>query len=54
MGIICPCGVSVNACSKNNNVKFIRQDVKRVRGNLTYLANVCVTTLATRLFPWSL
>ena len=22
MGIICPCGVTVDACSENNNVKF--------------------------------
>ncbi|WP_186670337.1 hypothetical protein [Sporosarcina sp. BP05] len=44
MGILCPCGVSVNACSKNNNVEFISK-CKMRRGNITYLANVCVTTL---------
>jgi len=46
MGVICPCGVQVNAVSMNNNVKFTGQ-TGTVRGDLTYLANVCVTTLAT-------
>ncbi|MHA6260169.1 hypothetical protein ACXYMX_09675 [Sporosarcina sp. CAU 1771] len=44
MGNVCPCGVTVNACSENNNVIF---HGKRgtVKGNLTYLASVCITTL---------
>ncbi|EKN70695.1 hypothetical protein BABA_04619 [Neobacillus bataviensis LMG 21833] len=46
MGVICPCGVLVNAVSTNNNVKFTGQ-TGTVKGDLTYLANVCVTTLGT-------
>lgn len=46
MGVTCPCGVRVNAVSENNNVKFEGQ-TGTIRGNLTYLANVCVTTLAS-------
>ena len=43
MGIICPCGVSVNALSKKNNVKF-EGKCGTVKGNLTYCAEICVTT----------
>ena len=45
MGNICPCGVSVDAFSEDNNVKFVGQN-GTIEGNLTYLAEVCVTTLA--------
>lgn len=45
MGIICPCGVSVDAFSEDNNVRFNGQ-MGTIEGNLTYLAEVCVTTLA--------
>ncbi|MEK4229084.1 hypothetical protein [Solibacillus sp. FSL H8-0538] len=46
MGVICPCGVIVNATKQRENVKF---DGVRgtITGNLTYLADVCVTTLAS-------
>jgi len=44
MGIICPCGVKVNAFSENNNVRFEGQ-TGTIEGNLTYMANVCITTL---------
>ncbi|MBY0121275.1 hypothetical protein [Bacillus sp. S/N-304-OC-R1] len=46
MGVICPCGVRVNAESDNNNVKFENQR-GTVRGDLIYLADVCVTTLSS-------
>ncbi|MET0960470.1 MAG: hypothetical protein ABWX58_09110 [Psychrobacillus psychrotolerans] len=46
MGNICPCGVSVDAFSDDNNVRFEGQ-MGTIEGNLTYLAEVCVTTLAT-------
>lgn len=46
MGNICPCGVSVDAFSEDNNVRFVGQ-MGTIEGNLTYLAEVCVTTLAT-------
>ena len=46
MGVICPCGVVVNAFSENNNVKIVGKR-GTVKGNLTYLANVCVATLET-------
>jgi len=45
MGVICPCGVRVDAFSEDNNVRFAGQS-GTIEGNLTYLANVCVTTLA--------
>jgi hypothetical protein len=45
MGMECPCGVLVNAVSRMNNVRFNGQ-MGTVRGDLRYLANVCVTTLA--------
>ncbi|MFF2755534.1 hypothetical protein ACFVR1_17590 [Psychrobacillus sp. NPDC058041] len=45
MGVMCPCGVTVNAFSESNNVKFVGQ-TGTVKGNLTYLADVCITTLA--------
>ena len=45
MGVVCPCGVRVDAFSEDNNVKFTSAN-GTVEGNLTYLANVCVTTLA--------
>ena len=44
MGIICPCGVRVDASTENNNVRFEGQ-MGTIEGNLTYLANVCITTL---------
>ncbi|MFJ7933872.1 hypothetical protein [Sporosarcina sp. NPDC096371] len=44
MGILCPCGVSVNASSQRNKVKFAFK-CGTVTGNLTYCANVCITTL---------
>lgn len=44
MGILCPCGVTVNACSKRNCVKFTGK-CGTVQGNLSYHANVCITTL---------
>lgn len=44
MGIECPCGVVVNAVSRNNNVCF-HGHVGTVKGDLTYMANVCVTML---------
>ncbi|MCG7334422.1 hypothetical protein MHZ95_03895 [Sporosarcina sp. ACRSM] len=44
MGILCPCGVSVNAFSKKNRVE-LRGKCGTIRGDLTYLADVCVTTL---------
>lgn len=45
MGVICPCGIKVNANKKKQNVIF-NGFCGEVTGNLTYLANVCVTTLA--------
>ena len=44
MGTICPCGVLVDAFSEDNNVRFNGQ-TGTIEGNLTYLANVCVTRL---------
>ncbi|MGG0656960.1 hypothetical protein [Rummeliibacillus pycnus] len=45
MGVTCPCGVLVNATKVGKNVKF--NGVRgTITGNLTYLANVCVTTRA--------
>ncbi|MCM3709694.1 hypothetical protein [Sporosarcina luteola] len=46
MGVECPCGVLVNAVSRRNNVRFTGQ-MGTVRGDLMYMANVCITTLAT-------
>lgn len=46
MGVICPCGVKVNAKKEKQNVIF-KGGCGTVTGNLTYLANVCVTTLAS-------
>ncbi|WP_342599952.1 hypothetical protein MHB48_02265 [Psychrobacillus sp. FSL H8-0483] len=46
MGRICPCGVHVDAFSEDNNVKFEGQN-GTIEGNLTYMADVCITTLAT-------
>lgn len=43
---MCPCGVSVDAFSEDNNVKFEGQN-GTIEGNLTYMAEVCITTLAT-------
>ncbi|WP_397538259.1 hypothetical protein [Rummeliibacillus pycnus] len=45
MGVICPCGVLVDAFKEGENVKFTGVN-GNIKGNLTYLANVCVTTLA--------
>lgn len=44
MGMECTCGVLVNAVSRRNNVRFNGQ-MGTVRGDLTYMANVCATTL---------
>ena len=44
MGMECTCGVLVNAVSRRNNVKFNGQ-MGTVKGDLTYMANVCVTML---------
>ena len=44
MGTICPCGVQVNAFAKNQKVK-IAGIQGTVRGNLTYKADICVTSL---------
>lgn len=44
MGTMCPCGVRVNAQANGVNVRFTGV-MGNIRGNLTYLANVCVTTL---------
>ena len=46
MGVICPCGVIVNAFKEDENVKFNGVN-GNITGNLTYEANVCVTTLAS-------
>ncbi|WP_274307663.1 hypothetical protein [Solibacillus daqui] len=46
MGGVCPCGVRVNAFAEGVNVKFDGVS-GNIRGNLTYLANVCITTLST-------
>lgn len=45
MGGVCPCGVRVDAFAKCVNVKFDGVN-GNIRGNLTYLANVCITTLS--------
>ena len=46
MGGICPCGVQVNAFARGVNVRFdgVRGNIT---GNLTYRANVCISTLNT-------
>ena len=46
MGIECPCGVVVNAISRNNHVRFYGCK-GTVKGDLTYKANVCVSMLAS-------
>lgn len=46
MGTMCPCGVRVNARARNQKVE-INGVRGSIRGNLTYAANVCITTLAT-------
>ena len=46
MGLECTCGVLVNAVSRDNNVRFNGQ-MGTVKGDLTYMANICVTTLET-------
>ncbi|WP_432358923.1 hypothetical protein [Sporosarcina sp. UB5] len=46
MGMECPCGVLVNAISRRNNVRFNGQ-MGTIKGDLTYMANVCVTTLTS-------
>lgn len=45
MGTICPCGVQVNAFAKNQNIQIAGVQ-GTVYGNLTYMADVCVTSLA--------
>lgn len=44
MGTICPCGVQVDAMANGQNVRF-NGVMGNIRGNLTYKADVCVTTL---------
>ena len=46
MGGVCPCGVQVNASARRVNVRFngVRENIT---GNLTYRANVCISTLNT-------
>ena len=46
MGGICPCGVQVNAFARRVNVRSngVRGNIT---GNLTYRANVCISTLNT-------
>lgn len=46
MGQICTCGVLVNAVSCDNNVRFAGH-IGTVKGDLTYMANVCDTTMST-------
>lgn len=46
MGIECPCGAVVNAISRNNHVRFYGCK-GTVKGDLTYMANVCVTMLTS-------
>ncbi|MFC5603340.1 hypothetical protein [Sporosarcina koreensis] len=46
MGMECTCGVLVNAVSRRNNVRFQGQ-MGTVKGDLTYMANICVTSLDT-------
>lgn len=48
MGVICPCGVIVDAVSTNNNVVF--DGVQgTIEGNINYSANICVNTPNTNL-----
>jgi hypothetical protein len=47
MGLICPCEVSVNAFSENNNVSFEPSGGGTVEGTLTYLAELCSAALET-------
>lgn len=44
MGVICPCGVAVDAFAEGVNVRF-KHKRKTVKGNLTYLGDVCATSL---------
>lgn len=46
MGMECTCGVVVNAVSRRNNVRFHGQ-MGTVKGDLTYMANVCISSLDT-------
>jgi len=46
LGVLCPCGALVNALSENNNVKFTGQN-GTTKGDLSYVANVCSSTLET-------
>ncbi|MER1957796.1 MAG: hypothetical protein ABS942_10465 [Solibacillus sp.] len=46
MGGICPCGVQVNAFARRVNVR-INGVRGNITGNLTYRANVCISTLNT-------
>ena len=46
MGVICPCGVTVDAFALRENVRIVGVN-GNVRGNLTYAADVCITTLDT-------
>lgn len=44
MGTICPCGVEVNAFAKNQIV-HINDFQGKMKGNLLYKADACITTL---------
>lgn len=44
MGVICPCGVMVDAVALRENVRIFGV-TGSVRGNLTYAADVCITRL---------
>ena len=46
MGVICPCGVKVDAYKECKNVRF-NGVCRKITGDLTYLADVCVTSLAS-------
>lgn len=46
MGTMCPCGVQVNAFARRKKVR-LNWCKSRIRGNLTYKADVCVTKLAS-------
>lgn len=46
MGVICPCGIKVNAYKACEHVSF-NGVCREITGNLTYLADVCITSLAS-------
>ncbi|MBS4206956.1 hypothetical protein [Bacillus sp. FJAT-50079] len=49
MGVICPCGVFVEAFVENHKVKFICLP-ERITGNLAYSADICITSPETSTF----